>query len=145
MCCGLQSSKGVAGTLLRISFGLALLLHGIALYKGFSGFSGTVSSGLGPVAPLGMLWSYVLPGLMIVGGALLVVNKYRLYAAWAAGLALGSIPAGMLLKPLLSGESIGTMESANMAFVWLLVYVFAVKSGSCCGGACQGGSCEAKK
>lgn len=144
-CCDWKSPKGAACLALRLSFSLALLFHGIALLKGLGDFTGMVSSGLGPLSPLGMLWAYVLPVLMIVGGALLAVGKYTLYGAWAAGLALASIAPGMLLKPILSDTSGGeAMASANMAFMWLLVYYFAVKCASCCGngsGSC-GGSCD---
>lgn len=132
-CCDIRSSKGLLGTILRISFGLALLFHGITLYMGFEGFMGMTKDGLGPLEPLGTLWAYVLPGLMIVGGALLTLRMYTYYATWAAGLALGSIPIGMMLKPILSDTSSADMMGATInAFIWLLVFMFVVKYASCC-------------
>ncbi|OGJ66971.1 hypothetical protein A3B61_02995 [Candidatus Peribacteria bacterium RIFCSPLOWO2_01_FULL_53_10] len=97
-----------------------------------------VSDGLGAVSLLGSLWAYIMPALMIIGGALLVADKRRDIEAWATGLALGSIPAGMLLKSVIGGLSLAdTMPAAINAFVWILVYGLVVKM-SCCGsGACD--------
>lgn len=141
----LHSSKGVAGFLLRVTFGLSLLLHGISLYMDFPGFSAMTRDGLGPLEPLGMIWAYVLPALMIVGGALFTVGMYRYYATWATGLALASIPAGMMLKPVLTDAPAGDMMGAAInAFIWLIVFFLVLKHGSsCCCGPCgsKGGSC----
>jgi len=125
-----KSPKGIAALTLRVSFGLSLLFVGIAHYMTISAFSGMASDGLGALSVFGMLWAYVMPGLMIVGGGLLAVNMYHNVAAWCAGLALGSIPAGMLLKPLLSGVALpDVMPAAINAFIWLLVYMMVMK---CC-------------
>lgn len=135
----MKNPKTAMKLVLRVSFGLSLLLVGVAHYLDFTNFSGMVSNQLGPVAMLGTLWSYVLPALMIVGGALFVVGMYTHVAAWTAGVALGSIPVGMLLKPLIGGAELGNMMPyAINAFIWLLVYVLVVKF-SCCCGSC--GSC----
>lgn len=99
------------------------------------------SDGLGPLEFIGTIWSYILPALMIVGGALFAIGMYYEVAAWAAGVALGSIPVGMLLKPVLSGVALPDMMPAAInAFVWLLVYCFVVKSCSCCGSNCGSGA-----
>jgi len=102
-------------------------------------FSGMVSDGLGALTILGTIWAYVLPALMIVGGALFAVGMYYDVASWVTGLALGSIPVGMLLKPVLSGVALpDVMPMAINAFIWIIVYVMVVKLCTCCGG----GSCE---
>jgi hypothetical protein len=121
-----------------VSFGLSLLFVGIAHYLTISAFRGMVSDGLGAIALLGSLWAYILPALMIVGGALLVANKRRDLEAWATSVALGSIPAGMLLKSVIGGISLAdTMPAAINAFVWILVYGLVVRM-SCCGsGSCN--------
>lgn len=138
MSCCPTCPKGVAGLLLRLSFGLSLLLVGVSHYMGLQGFAQMVSDGLGPVAPLGMLWAYILPALMIVGGALFVIGMYTDIATWAAGLALGSIPVGMLLKPVLSGASLADAMPASInAFIWLLVFAVVVKCVHCCNDSCR--------
>lgn len=123
---------------LTVSFGLSLLLVGVAHYMTIADFAVMVSGGLGALTMLGTLWAYILPALMIVGGALYVVGMYKHIAAWASGIALGSIPVGMLLKSVLGGVALGeVMPFAINAFVWLIVYVFVVKMTSCCGGSCS--------
>lgn len=131
MSCNL-SSKCAAGFVLRVSFGLSLLFVGVAHYMGQAGFSAMVIGGLGPLEPVGAIWAYLLPALQIVGGGLFVIGKYDHIAAWAAGLALGSIPAGMLMKSVLTGVALpDVMGAANNAFIWLLVYAVVVKFGCC--------------
>ncbi|MBI3332435.1 hypothetical protein HYZ99_05800 [Candidatus Peregrinibacteria bacterium] len=139
-----HSSKGVAGFLLRLSFGLALLFHGIALYMDFDAFSAMTQDGLGPLEPLGMIWAYILPGLMIVGGGLFTIGMYRYYATWATGLALSSIPAGMMLKPVLTNAPSGDMMGAAInAFIWIIIFFLVLKHGHGCACGCCGpdGSC----
>ena len=130
----MNDPKCSAKLALRVSFGGSLLLVGIAHYMTLEMFSGMVADGLGPLTFLGTIWAYVLPALQIVGGALFVVGMYYGVAAWTAGLALGSIPVGMLLKPVLSGVALPDMMPAAInAFIWLLVYVMVVKCCTCCG------------
>ena len=137
-----KSSKGIAGFCLRISFGLSLLFIGLAHYMTMSGFTAMVTDGLGVLSPLGMIWSYILPGLMVVGGVLLTLDMQRHVGVWAAGVGLGSIPAGMLLKSVVTSASLAdTMPAAINAFIWLIVFALVVKMmGCCCGnGSCSGG------
>ena len=53
---------------LRWSFSLSLVFVGLAHYMQFESFKAMVSGGLGPIGVLGLLWAYVLPALMIIGG-----------------------------------------------------------------------------
>lgn len=122
--------KAVASWLLRLGFGLSLLFVGIDHYQEIQGFAPMVAQGLGPLEPLGLLWGYIFPGLMVVGGALFVIGTNLDIATWTAGIALASIPAGLALKALLGGVALpDVMPGAINAFIWLLVYFFAVK---CC-------------
>ncbi len=133
-CCSLKSPKCSAKLLLRVSFGVSLLLVGITHYMTLTMFVGMVSDGLGPLSMLGTVWAYVLPALMIVGGALFAVGMYYEIATWTAGLALCSIPVGMLLKPVLSGVGLpDVMPAAVNAWLWIIIFFFVVKSVSCCG------------
>lgn len=139
MSCCPKTAKGAAALCLRVGFGASLLLVGLAHYMTMNAFKGMVTEGLGPLEPLGALWALVLPALMIVGGALLAVGMYAEVGAWAAGVALASIPVGMLLKPVLGGVPLpDVMPAAINAFIWLIVYVLVIKL-SCCG------SCEKKE
>ncbi len=150
MCCrGLLSSpKEVSRTLLRVFFGLSLFCVGVVHYKTIGEFSAFVGDGLGPLTMVGVAWGYVLPALMIIGGALFVIGMFPVWAVWAAGLALGSIPAGILLKSVVTDMSLGdTMPGAINAFTWLIVYMFAAKAfcgcnkkATCCSGPC----CDSK-
>lgn len=136
-----SSPRRTALHLVRVGFGFALLLAGVAHYRDAAGFASSVGAGLGPqwLVQLGEMWGYVLPALMIVGGVLLIFNIFRQIAVWAAGLALLSIPAGLMLKSAVTGISLGdTMPAAMNAYVWVLVYVFAAKGTKrcCCGSSC---------
>ena len=118
--------------LIRIGFGFSILFVGLVHYMTLEGFVAMTSEDLGALEIVGTVWAYVLPALMIIGGALFVIGMYKHIAAWAAGLALISIPVGMLLKPVLSGIPLsGVMTMANNAFLWLIIYYIVVKT-SCC-------------
>jgi len=130
---------GIASLLLRLGFGISLLLVGLIHYMTFEPFKGMTAEGLGALEPLGTLWAFILPALMIVGGALLAIGKYKDIGAWCAGIALGSIPVGMLLKPVLSGVALpDVMPAAINAFIWLIVYALVVQ---CC--CCEGDTSDA--
>ena len=138
MCCDMRNPKVAMKMVFTVSFGLSLLLVGIAHYMSLSDFMGMVSGGLGALTILGTIWAYVLPALMIVGGALYVVGMRPDIAAWTAGVALGSIPVGMLLKTVLGGVALGEMmPHAINAFIWLIIYAFVVKMTCCCKGSCK--------
>lgn len=121
----------IASCIVRVSFGISLLCVGLVHYMTFTAFRGMVSEDLGALSMFGTLWAYILPALMIVGGVLFVIGMFMDIAAWTAGLALASIPAGMLLKSVLSGVPLA-MQDANNAFIWLIVFLVVVKSSSCC-------------
>lgn len=132
-----HSSKGVARLFVRIGFGLALAFAGFTHYQDAT-YAESVGRGLGVLEPLGMVWGYILPGLMIVGGLLLAFGIYMRIAAYLASIALISIPVGLMLKSAISGIPLDdTMPPAMNAFVWILVLMIAVKGGchgsSCCG------------
>ena len=134
-----KTPKGAAAMCLRVSFGVSLLLVGVVPFMTIDAFQGMTTSGLGALEPLGALWAYILPALMIVGGALMALNMYPEVGVWASGIALASIPVGMLLKPVLSGVELpSVMPAAINAFLWLIVYVLVVKT-SCCGSCSSGG------
>ena len=133
-----KTPKAIVALCLRVSFGLSLVLVGIAHYLTISAFRGMVADGLGVISILGSVWAYILPALMIVGGGLLVADKRRDIEAWATSVALGSIPAGMLLKSVVGGLSLAdTMPAAINAFVWIILYLLVLRISCCTSGSCE--------
>jgi hypothetical protein len=118
----------VAKTVVRVGFGIALALVGVAHYLDAATFAEAVGRGLGALEPLGMVWGYLLPGLLIVGGVLIAIGFFPAVGTFVAGVGLVSIPAGLMLKSVLSGLSLNdTMPPAMNAIVWILFYVAAVR------------------
>jgi hypothetical protein len=130
-CCTLpKDSQGIAKFVFVKTFGFALLFIGLKHLMTVDGFAEFVAADLGPLAPLGSLWAYVYSVLLIVGGALYVLDKYAEYAAWCAGIALGSVVVGMLLKPLLGGAELGAvMPSVHNTWIWMLAYLMTLGCG----------------
>ena len=121
--------KAIFVTVLRISFGLSLLLVGVSNYQGITGAVEISSSSLGFLSFLGTIWAYIFPALMIVGGALLIVRKRLDIAIWCTVISIAAIPAGVLLKPVISNSPamLGqVMPMAINAMVWLLILGFIV-------------------
>lgn len=134
----------VAKTVVRVGFGVALALVGIAHYLDAATFAEAVGRGLGSLEAVGMIWGYLLPGFMIVGGVLIALGFFPAVGTFVAGVALLSIPAGLMLKSVLSGLSLNdTMPPAMNAIVWILFYVAAIRGfNNHCSGAC---ACDAPK
>ncbi|MBM3230732.1 hypothetical protein FJZ28_00210 [Candidatus Peregrinibacteria bacterium] len=137
-CCDPKNPKSVAALLLRVTFGLSLLFVGISHYMRLQGLV-SMMDGLGPLTVVGQIWAYILPALMIVGGALFAIGMYLQIGTWAAGVALASIPAGMMLQPVLSPVGIADMMGATInAFIWLIVFALVVRTSCCSCGDCSG-------
>lgn len=126
--------------MVRIGFGLALAFVGIAHYQDLQ-YAESVGRGLGILEPVGMIWGYILPGLMIIGGLLLAFGIYMRVAAVTAGLALSSILAGLMLKSAMGVALSDTMPLAIDTLVWMLVFLLVTKTacGPMCGGECSTG------
>ena len=137
-----STPKGVVALALRLSFGLTLLFVGIDHYIHSPEFvTNMVASGLGPLEAAGTLWGYILPALQIIGGACIATGYAMHTGVWAAGLALGSIPVGMVLKAVLSGTGdpglSDVMPMINNTWLWLITFALVVKC-SCCGSCSDG-------
>ncbi len=133
---------GVAKVVTRIGFGISLAFVGIAHYLDAASFAEAVGRGLGPLESLGMAWGYILPALLIGGGVLLALGLYTTVGTFLAGVGLLSIPAGLMLKSVLSGISLNeTMPPAMNALIWILVFHAAVRG--CHGGHQHECHCDA--
>lgn len=127
----------IAKTAVRIAFGLSLALVGVAHYMDAANFAEAVGRGLEFVvgdteihvlAQLGFVWGYVLPGLMIVGGVFMAFGFMPSVGTLVAGVALLSIPVGLMLKSVLSGLSLNdTMPPTMNAIIWVLFYMVAAR------------------
>lgn len=148
MCCSPSGhNKWIARQIVRAGFGLSLLFTGIAHYRDASDFALSVSNGLGPdwLIGIGTVWGYLLPLLMIIGGFSLALGLCTTVGTWAAGLALASIPAGLMLKSAMTGISLGdTMPPAMNAYVWIIVFLLVIKGSgkSACGSSCGTGCAD---
>lgn len=126
-----SDSKKIALVLTRVSFGLALALVGFAHYRDPAAFADFVGSGFPYLwlRSLAMIWGYILPGLLIVGGLSFAFYVSGEVGTWAVGIALGSIPVGMVLKSVLGTSLSDTMPQVMSAFIWLLVFSYVAGSG----------------
>lgn len=150
-----SSPKGIATLLCRIAFGLSIAIIGTAHYQNFGGFAVMVTDGFDSGSPLGFIyyiaraWAYVMPAMLIVGGGLLAMNRLPKVAAWTAGMALGSIPVGMLLKMVTAGVGLDdTMPAAMISLIWIIAFLQVMKGmgeddcGGCGSGGCGNCSCS---
>ncbi len=114
---------------LRFALGATMVCIGIAAYRDFAPFTALVTDGLGAISFLGTVWAFLLPALLIFGGVFLIVGRYLVLAAWTGGLALASVPFGLVLKTVMTGLPLPDMLTASYpAFVWLLAFVIALKT-----------------
>lgn len=122
-----KSVPFVSCMLLRIAVGACLVLIGIAEYRDFAPFVANVTDGLGPLSVVGTMWAFVLPALLVFSGGMLAIGRYSFIAAWTGGIALGSIPVGLILKTVMTGLPLPEMlKEAYPSMVWLLAFYVAV-------------------
>jgi len=149
-CCSSDTShpNGIARLLVRVGFGLSLVFAGIGYYREPQ-FAESVARGLDVLEPVGMVWGYILPALFIIGGVLLTLGLFMNAATWIAGIALVSIPVGIMLRTVF-GISVNDMMLPSLAgWLWVVIFMYAVKGGSCswmhkdsdCA-CCADGSCD---
>ena len=107
-----------------------MLFIGLTHYMTIIDFVPMVSSGLGPLEQVGVAWAYVLPGLLVAGGLLYALGMYLLAGTWMLGIGLASIPAGLLLKPVMTGMTLTeAMPPAVNSLVWIAVFLLVTR---CC-------------
>ncbi len=131
-CCSsdMSSPKGIARLLVRIGFGLSLVFLGLSHYQDPQ-FAESVGRGLGALESIGILYGYILPALYIVSGVLLTLGLFMNVAAWTGGIALVSVPVGLMLKSVFGISLNDTMPVALNGWIWVILFMYAVKGGSC--------------
>jgi hypothetical protein len=103
-----------------------MVFIGISAYRDFAPFVANVTDSLGWVSSFGYVWAFLLPALMIFGGGLLCIGRYSYVAILTGGVALASIPVGMVLKNIIGGLPLPDVVSASYPFiVWLVAFYLA--------------------
>jgi hypothetical protein len=122
-----KSTSDVSSLVIRISLGLSMVMIGTSAYRDLAPFLASVTDGLGWASSFGTVWGYLLPALLIFGGGMLAVGRYSYVAALTGGVALGSIPVGLILKNIITGIPLPDMMAASYpAIVWLVAFYLAV-------------------
>lgn len=113
--------------MLRVPLGLVMVMIGVSAYRDFAPFVANVTDGLGWASSVGHVWAYLLPALLIFGGGMLVVGRYSYVAALTGGLALGTVPVGLILKNIISGVPLPDMMMASYpTIVWMIAFYLAL-------------------
>ncbi len=74
-----------------------------------------------------MCGHFLLPALLIFGGGLLAIGRYSYVAALTGGIALGSVPVGLILKTIITGLPLPDMMSASYpTIVWMVALYLAL-------------------
>lgn len=125
-----KSAPEVVNLMLRIALGITMMMMGISAYRDLAPFLANVTDGLEWASSAGTVWGFFLPALFLFGGGMLVIGRYSFVTAWVGGIALASIPAGILLKTIIGGLPLPDMLSASYpAIVWLLAFAYAIITG----------------
>jgi hypothetical protein len=122
-----RSTPWIVHIILRLTVGVSMVLVGISLYRDFGNFGILATVDLGTLRILGAIWSYLLPGLLILGGGMLVVGRYSFVTAWVGGTALGSVPIGMFFKTLMTNFRLeDALNFAYPMFIWMMLFAAAL-------------------
>lgn len=122
-----KSASETSNLVLRVPLGLVMVMIGASAYRDFAPFVANITDGLGWVSSFGYVWAFILPALMIFGGGMLAIGRYSYVAALTGGVALGSVPVGLILKNLITGVPLPDMMTASYpTIVWMLAFYLAL-------------------
>jgi len=123
----LKSAPFISNAVLRIALGVTMVMIGISAYRDLAPFLANVTDGLmGWTSRIAYLWGFILPALLIFGGGLLAIGRYQFLAAWTGGLAIGSVPIGIVLKTIMTGLPLpDAMAAIYPSIVWIIAFVLA--------------------
>jgi uncharacterized membrane protein YphA (DoxX/SURF4 family) len=124
----------------RIAFGLILLSYGVNHYRNFEGFSGMAKGvfQIPEISSIAGLLAYIVPALMIIGGALFAIKQLCCISKICILASLSGIIAWASVAVMLGDGNTGgdAMPMIQNAVILILFYVLIQKM-SCCGGACS--------
>ncbi|MBP7114343.1 MAG: hypothetical protein KBA40_02715 [Candidatus Peribacteraceae bacterium] len=122
-----KSASETSNLVLRVPLGLVMVMIGASAYRDFAPFVANITDGLGWVSSFGYVWAFILPALLIFGGALLAIGRYSYVAALTGGIALGSVPVGLILKNIITGVPLPDMMIASYpTIVWMVAFYLAL-------------------
>jgi hypothetical protein len=125
-----KSAPDVVNLMLRIALGLTMMMMGISAYRDLAPFMANVTEGLEWASSIGTVWGYFLPAFLLFGGGMLLIGRYSYVTAWVGGIALASVPAGILLKTIIGGLPLPDMLAASYpSIVWLFAFAYAISTG----------------
>lgn len=124
-----KSVSATSNLVLRVPLGISMVMIGASAFRDFAPFVANVTDGLGWASSLGYVWAFLLPALLIFGGGMLAIGRYSYIAAWTGGIALGSVPVGLLLKNILTGVPLPDMMGASYpTIVWMIAFYLALNT-----------------
>lgn len=124
-----KSPSATSNLILRVSLGLTMVLIGASAYRDFAPFVANLTDGLGFLSAFGYVWAFLLPALLIFGGGMLAIGRYSYVAALTGGLALGSVPVGLMLKNVMTGVPLpDMMAAAYPTVVWMIAFYLAINA-----------------
>lgn len=122
-----RSTSVTSSLILRVPVGITMVLIGISAYRDFAPFVANVTDGLGFISVFATIWAFILPALLVFGGGLLVIGRYGYIAALTGGVALASVPIGLLLKNTITGAALpDMMGAAYPSMVWIIAFYLAL-------------------
>ena len=122
-----KSVSETSNLVLRVPLGLVMVMIGASAYRDFAPFVANITDGLGWVSSFGYVWAFVLPALMIFGGGMLAIGRYSYVVALTGGVALGSVPVGLILKNIITGVPLPDMMAASYpTIVWMIAFYLAL-------------------
>lgn len=122
-----KSASETSNLVLRVPLGIAMILIGASAYRDFAPFVANITDGLGWASSFGYVWAFILPALMIFGGGMLAIGRYAYVAALTGGIALGSVPVGLILKNIITGVPLPDMMAASYpTLVWMVAFYLAL-------------------
>jgi len=124
-----KSASETSNLVLRVPLGISMVMIGASAYRDFAPFVANVTDGLGWASSFGYVWAFILPALLLFGGGMLAIGRYSYVAALTGGVALGSVPMGLILKNIVTGVPLPDMMSASYpTIVWMIAFYLALNT-----------------
>lgn len=124
-----KSASETSNLVLRVPLGISMVMIGASAYRDFAPFVANVTDGLGWASSFGYVWAFILPALLLFGGGMLAIGRYSYVAALTGGVALGSVPMGLILKNIVTGVPLPDMMSASYpTIVWMMAFYLALNT-----------------